>query len=113
MKLTLRVVCKRFVSDAFTVLHWEGICDWSTLNDNTRRTSTQESGWVIFRPLQISPPISVVQSFAQVTPSDSREPWMQYMQKRSVLGKVILPSSQQAMIVRHQSVENRLVGVTS
>lgn len=115
MKLTLRAVCKRFVTESYTALYWEGTCDWSTLTDSrsSRRTTTRESGWVIFRPIEISPPISAVQAFVQVSPSDAREPWMQFMQQRGVLAKVILPSSEQAMIERHQSVENQLVDAAS
>lgn len=110
MKLTLRAVCKRFLSDNYTTLRWEGTCDWSPLHDGSScRTTTQESGWVVFRPIEISPPVSQVQAFARATPSDASEPWMQLMQTRSVLAKVILPSSEQAMLERHQSVENQLV----
>lgn len=110
MKLTLRAVYSQFISENRTILHWEGTCDWSTHSGRT--TTTQESGWVIFRPLGRDWPSSsvcVVQSVVQIKPSDTSAPWMEYMHKRSALAKVILPSSVRVMAEQHQCVENSLI----
>lgn len=109
LKLTLRVVCKRFSIENRAVLHWEGTCEWSTQSETT--TTTLESGWVIVRPFAPSSLVSAVQSFVHIRQNDSAAaPWLlQFIRKRSALAKVILPSSGQAMAQQHQSVENWLI----
>lgn len=107
--LKLRVVCKRFVSENHSVVQWEGVCDCSSPSDSTQPVTMQEAGWVMMQALESSQPMSIVRSCVQMTPSNSDMPWIHSMLALGDLAKSMIPSSPQAMIDRHQCVENRLL----
>lgn len=107
--LSVRVAIKRFVCENMSVFLWETVGNWASAT-NAESTTTQESGWVLIRPVaESSSPISVVQSFMKMTLSETSKVWMQLMHSSGVMLSVILPSYQNIMVDRIQRFENRLM----
>lgn len=108
--LCTRIATKRFVSERFSAFMWETVCDWSTPSA-TESTTTQESGWVVMRPVHADhgAPVTAVQSLMKMTLSDTNKVWLELKHKSGLMMRAIIPSYQQIMFDRLQRFENRLV----
>lgn len=104
---------RRIVKESHSIFMWETVCDWSTPS-STQTSRTQESGWLLIQPINTatncaSSPMSVLQSFVNMTLIESSTTWVRLMHNSGVMLPMIVPSSQQVMLSRIQHVENCLL----
>lgn len=101
---------RRVVRENYVVFMWETISNWSTPS-STQRSTTQESGWGLIRPVNTTATsaVSVMQSEMKMILVDSGMPWTQFMHNSGVMLPIIIPSSQQVMLDRIQQLENYLM----
>lgn len=107
-RVCIRIAIRRFVGDHASVFLWETVAEWATASCS-ERTTTQESGWALIRPVDEADQVSVIQSLMTMSLSETSKVWMQLMHSSGVMLRVILPSYQQIMLGRLQRFENRLL----
>lgn len=108
VKLSVRVVCKKFVSGFRSVILWEGLCQWLTPTDGMT-TTTHEQGSILIEPLESlgeGSGVSIAKGFVRLTPIYSSS---HLAQDTRALTEIVLPSYQKVIDARNQYIENHLM----
>lgn len=112
VRLKIRSVCKKFVSEGRTVILWEGLSQWMTSQDSMI-TTTHEQGSIVFEPLQFGDGLSTVKGFSRLAPVNMEDSWVHLVQNTNALTRIVLPSYEKLIDARHQYVENRLMDASN
>lgn len=116
VEIPTRAVSKRFLSKDRMVFCWDGTTDWppppQMAQANAQSLPLREKGWAVLKPVPGAPGLSTIQMCLLMNPGFSDTSILElftHEEMKEGLGRVVIPTYQQAFVSRYQMLENMLM----
>lgn len=116
VEIPTRAVSKRFLSKDRMVFCWDGTTDWPApphmALPDAQAVPLRERGWAMIKPVPGVPGFCTIQMCLLMTPGLLDKSQLERVTREEIkegIGRVVIPTYQQAFVSRYQMLENMLM----